>query len=82
MSHDVVLIPGDGIGPEITRAMRRVVDATGVSISWHVAEAGAAQIERAGTPLPPETLEAVRTVRPLCLRAPVSVAAGRRLALP
>ena len=75
MSHDVVLIPGDGIGPEITRAMRRVVDATGVSISWHVAEAGAAQIERAGTPLPPETLEAVRTYG-VAIKGPVTTPVG------
>ena len=34
MAHDVVLIPGDGIGPEITSAMRRVVDASGVDIAW------------------------------------------------
>ena len=60
MAHDVALIPGDGIGPEITEAMRRVVDASGAQISWHVAEAGAAQIERCGTPLPPETIELVR----------------------
>ena len=36
MAHDVVLIPGDGIGPEITQAMRRVVEATGVQINWNV----------------------------------------------
>lgn len=41
MAHDVVLIPGDGIGPEITQAMRRVVEATGVQINWNVQEAGA-----------------------------------------
>ena len=38
MAHDVVLIPGDGIGPEITQAMRRVVEATGVQINWNVQE--------------------------------------------
>ena len=41
MAHDVVLIPGDGIGPEITQAMRRVVEAAGVQINWNVQEAGA-----------------------------------------
>ena len=40
MAHDVVMIPGDGIGPEITQAMRRVVEATGVQINWNVQEAG------------------------------------------
>ena len=38
MAHDVVLIPGDGIGPEITQAMRRVVEAAGVQINWNVQE--------------------------------------------
>lgn len=46
MAHDVVLIPGDGIGPEITQAMRRVVEATGVQINWNVQEAGAGVMDR------------------------------------
>ena len=48
MAHDVVLIPGDGIGPEITEAMRRVVEATGVSITWHVEQAGAGVMDEYG----------------------------------
>ena len=71
MAHDVALIPGDGIGPEITEAMRRVVDASGAQISWHVAEAGAAQIERCGTPLPPETIELVRELG-VAIKGPVT----------
>ena len=49
MAHDVVLIPGDGIGPEITQAMRRVVEATGVQINWNVQEAGAGVMDDFGT---------------------------------
>ena len=45
MAHKVALIPGDGIGPEITAAMRRVVDATGVEIEWNTVDAGAGVIE-------------------------------------
>ena len=75
MAHDVVLIPGDGIGPEITTAMRRVVDASGAQIVWHVAEAGAAQIERVGTPLPPETLELVRQLG-VAIKGPVTTPVG------
>ena len=41
MRHQVTLIPGDGIGPEISAAMREVVEATGVGIDWHVQQAGA-----------------------------------------
>lgn len=75
MAHEVVLIPGDGIGPEITCAMRRVVDATGAAILWRVEPAGAAQIERCGTPLPPETLDAVRSVG-VAIKGPVTTPVG------
>ena len=59
MTYRVTLIPGDGIGPEISGATRRVLDATGVPIEWEVVEAGEAVIPRAGTPLPPEVIESV-----------------------
>ena len=58
--HTITLIPGDGIGPEITTAMRRVVDATGVDIEWEVVEAGSAVMEKYGTPLPEHVIESVR----------------------
>jgi len=58
--HTVTLIPGDGIGPEITTAMRRVVEATGVDIEWEVVEAGADVMEKYGTPLPEHVIESVR----------------------
>ena len=61
MRHDVVLIPGDGIGPEIMEASRRVIDATGVDINWIPMEAGAAQIEKHGSPIPPAVVDAIRT---------------------
>ncbi len=75
MAHDVVLIPGDGIGPEITEAMRRVVDATGVSIDWTVVDAGAGMIERWGTPLPEHVLDAVR-VAGTAIKGPVTTPVG------
>lgn len=59
MAYSVVLIPGDGIGPEVTAAARRVLDATGVAIDWQVCEAGAVVAERGGKPLPQETLDAI-----------------------
>ena len=52
MSHQVVMIPGDGIGPEITEAMRRVVEAAGVDIAWDVQQAGSCVMDEFGTPLP------------------------------
>ena len=46
MSHAVTLIPGDGIGPAVTDAARRVLDATGVGLRWDVHEVGAPAVER------------------------------------
>ena len=60
MSYNIVMIPGDGIGPEIMEASRRVIEATGVDINWILKEAGGAQIEKHGSPIPPETVEAIR----------------------
>ena len=75
MAHDVVLIPGDGIGPEITRAMQRVVAAAGVDIAWHEAQAGAAMIEEYGTPLPDRTLELIRKVG-VVIKGPITTPVG------
>lgn len=73
--HDVVLIPGDGIGPEISAAMRRVVEAAGARIRWREVEAGAGAIERFGTPLPDQVLDAVREVG-VALKGPVTTPVG------
>ena len=51
-SHTVALVPGDGIGPETSAAMQRVVEASGADIVWDVAEAGAHLVEEHGTPSP------------------------------
>src|SRR3982750_4568049 len=52
MAHRVTLIPGDGIGPELAEATRRVLEATGVGFDWDVRHAGVDVMETAGTPLP------------------------------
>ncbi len=75
MEHRVALIPGDGIGPEITRAMRAVVDATGVDISWQEVHVGAAVMEREGTPLPERALETIREVG-VAIKGPVTTPVG------
>src|SRR3712207_3500812 len=59
MPYAVTLIPGDGIGPEVTEATRRVVDATGGQIDWHVRQAGGDIIARYGTPMPQATLDSI-----------------------
>lgn len=73
--HKVTLIPGDGIGPEITEAMRRVVEATGVPIEWEVAEAGAKVIDEYGTPLPDRVLDSIRRNK-VAIKGPITTPVG------
>ncbi|MBU0573802.1 MAG: isocitrate/isopropylmalate dehydrogenase family protein, partial [Candidatus Margulisbacteria bacterium] len=60
MTYNITLIPGDGIGSEVSDAARRCVDATGVKVSWDIKEAGADVVEKYGTPLPKDVLESIR----------------------
>jgi isocitrate dehydrogenase (NAD+) len=66
----VTLIPGDGIGPEVTEAARRVLDATGVAFEWDRQHMGAGAFSRTGDPLPRATLEAIRSSR-VALKGPI-----------
>ncbi len=75
MAHDVTLITGDGVGPELAAAARRCVDATGVQINWEVQEAGVEVMERCGTPLPEAAIESVRRTR-CALKAPITTPVG------
>jgi isocitrate dehydrogenase (NAD+) len=75
MAHRVTLIPGDGIGPELAEATRRVLDATGVAFEWEVVEAGEATIATKGTPLPDEVLESIRRNK-VCLKGPITTPIG------
>ncbi len=72
---NVVLIPGDGIGPEVTAAAREVVRAAGVEINWIPAYAGVACAERFGDPLPEETLDLIRAYR-VALKGPCTTPIG------
>jgi isocitrate dehydrogenase (NAD+) len=69
------LIPGDGIGPEITAATVRVLDALGSPFAWDVRQAGMAAIETGGDPLPEETLASIRRTR-LALKGPLATPSG------
>src|SRR4029450_11907098 len=60
MAHTVTFIPGDGTGPELAEATRRVLEATGVEFDWDRREAGIAEYERSGNPFPDETLDSIR----------------------
>jgi isocitrate dehydrogenase (NAD+) len=75
MGHRVTLIPGDGTGPELTEATRRVLEATGVGLEWDVRQAGVDVMEEAGTPLPEETLESIRRNR-VALKGPITTPIG------
>lgn len=75
MAHRITLIPGDGIGPEVSEAMRIVVAGAGVAVEWHIEEAGAAVAEREGTPLPDRVLEAIRDSR-TAIKGPVTTPVG------
>jgi isocitrate dehydrogenase (NAD+) len=69
----VCLIPGDGVGPEVTAAARQVLDATGVGIEWEVCEVGRGAYERSGEALPVAVLEAIEACG-LALKGPVETA--------
>src|SRR5580658_4235337 len=75
MGYRVTLIPGDGIGPEVTAAARRVADATGVTFDWDVVEAGEAAIKESGNPLPEAVLDSIRKNR-LALKGPITTPIG------
>ncbi len=75
MAHRVTLIPGDGIGPELAEASRRVLDATGVDFEWEVQDAGEAVMARYGTPLPEHVLESIRRNR-VALKGPITTPVG------
>jgi isocitrate dehydrogenase (NAD+) len=75
MPHVVTLVPGDGTGPELTEATRRVLEATGVEFTWDVRQAGVDVMETAGTPLPPETLESIKT-NGVALKGPITTPIG------
>lgn len=73
--YRITLIPGDGTGPELTRAMRKVAEATGVEIEWQVVEAGEKIMEKYGTPLPDEVLDSIRETK-VAIKGPVTTPVG------
>ena len=75
MAHNITLIPGDGVGPEVTEATKRVLEATGVAFHWDLAYAGAEVMDKYGTPLPEYVLESVRKNK-VALKGPVTTPVG------
>jgi isocitrate dehydrogenase (NAD+) len=75
MAHRVTFIPGDGTGPEIAEATRRVLEATGVEFEWDFQDAGEDVYEEEGTPLPDRTLESIRE-RGIAIKGPTTTPVG------
>ncbi|HEX2911134.1 MAG TPA: isocitrate/isopropylmalate dehydrogenase family protein [Chloroflexia bacterium] len=76
MAYNVTLIPGDGTGPEIAEATRRVLDATGVQFNWEVKHAGIDEMERSGQVLPADTIESVRRNK-VAIKGPITTPVGK-----
>jgi isocitrate dehydrogenase (NAD+) len=75
MAFDVTFIPGDGVGPELSEATRRVLEATGVAFNWDYQEAGADVMDKYGTPLPDHVLDSVRKNK-VAIKGPITTPVG------
>jgi isocitrate dehydrogenase (NAD+) len=73
--HTVTLIPGDGTGPEISEATKRVIEATGVAIKWDIQEAGIDIFEKEGTPLPQRVIDSIKKNK-VAIKGPVTTPVG------
>ncbi len=73
--YTITLIPGDGIGPEVSDAAKRCIEATGVKIKWEVVQAGENVLEKCGTPLPDEVLDSIRKNK-VALKGPITTPVG------
>jgi len=75
MTYNIALLPGDGVGPEVTEATRRVLEATGVKFKWEMVDVGEPAIKKFGTPLPDSSLETIRRMK-IALKGPGHHAGG------
>jgi isocitrate dehydrogenase (NAD+) len=75
MAHTITLIPGDGIGPEVTDAVLKILRASGVAIDWEPQLAGVTAVEKTGSPLPHEVLDSIRRNK-VALKGPVTTPVG------
>jgi isocitrate dehydrogenase (NAD+) len=75
LSYEVTFIPGDGTGPEISEATRRVLEATGVEFEWDWQDAGADVYEAEGTPLPDRVIESIKRTK-VAIKGPITTPVG------
>ncbi|MET0647901.1 MAG: isocitrate dehydrogenase (NAD(+)) [Pyrinomonadaceae bacterium] len=76
MPHTITLIPGDGIGPEVSSAVVRIIEATGVDIKWETHYAGAQALEKFGSTLPEDLLESIKRNK-VALKGPITTPVGK-----
>ncbi|MGH4052547.1 MAG: isocitrate/isopropylmalate dehydrogenase family protein [Clostridium sp.] len=76
MEHNITLIPGDGIGPEVTSATVKVLEKSGVKINWEIVRMGSGVIEEFNTPMPPYVLESIKKNK-IALKGPVTTPVGK-----
>ena len=76
MKHTITLIPGDGIGPEVTSAVVRIIEAAGVEVEWETHYAGAQALEKYGTTLPDDLLESIKRNK-VALKGPITTPVGK-----
>src|SRR5438309_4119071 len=74
--HRVTLIPGDGVGPEVSEATRRVLEATGVEFDWHIQPAVLGVVEKYGSPMPDHVLESIRRNK-VAIKGPLTTPIGK-----
>ena len=75
MAQTITMIPGDGIGPDVTNSVQEVIEALGVDIEWEIAEAGETVMEDEGTPLPESVLESIRRNK-IAIKGPLTTPVG------
>jgi isocitrate dehydrogenase (NAD+) len=76
MAHTITLIPGDGIGPEVSAAVVQIIEATGVDVHWETHYAGAQALEKFGTTLPQALLESIKRNK-VALKGPITTPIGK-----
>ncbi|HVF45188.1 MAG TPA: isocitrate/isopropylmalate family dehydrogenase, partial [Pyrinomonadaceae bacterium] len=76
MAHTITLIPGDGIGPEVSAAVVRIMEASGAQIEWETKYAGAQALEKFGSTLPEDLLESIKRNK-VALKGPITTPVGK-----
>ncbi|MBI4690229.1 MAG: isocitrate/isopropylmalate dehydrogenase family protein, partial [Nitrospirae bacterium] len=73
--YKITLIPGDGVGPEISEATRRVIEATGIPLKWDIQDAGEDVYNKEGNPMPPRVIDSIKKNK-VAIKGPVTTPVG------